>query len=224
LVLIAGIALNGSLAGYVLAVPVLAASALIILPPWSRWRGWIALLAALSVVGAVGAMATSAVTGKKLEHDAAGSVQSRTAILQTTEKAMSDYMPLGSGLGSFLRVYRLYESPDSVTSEYVIHAHNDYVELALELGVPGVILMLLFLAWWAGAVAAIWRRAEGSSFTRAATIATAAVLVHSLVDFPLRTAAISASFAMCLALMADRRLPPRQDAADLRPTRHLVFT
>lgn len=223
LLLIAGIALSGSLAGVVLAVPVIAASALILVPTSSRWRSWIAMLAVLSMLAGAGALATSELGSKKLGH-AVGSVQSRGVILKTTTRAISDFMPLGSGLGSFLRVYRLYESPESVTSEYVIHAHNDYAELTLELGIPGIILMALFLAWWAGAVGAVWRKAEGSAFTRAATIATAAVLVHSLVDFPLRTAAISAAFAMGLALMADRRLPPRQDAADLRPTRHLVFT
>ena len=48
------------------------------------------------------------------------------------------------------------------------------------------------------------------------------ILVHSLVDFPLRTAAISAAFAMCLALLIDRRPEQRQDPTDLRPARHLV--
>jgi O-antigen ligase len=132
-------------------------------------------------------------------------------------------MPLGSGLGSFLKVYRLYERPDAVTSEYVIHAHNDYAELTLELGVAGIILILLFLGWWGNRVWAVWKEGEGGPFARAASIASGAVLVHSLVDFPLRTAAISACFAMCLALLADRKTPARQEVADLRPTRHLVI-
>jgi O-antigen ligase len=224
LVLIAGIALTHSLAGCLLAVPVIAASALIVLPQGSRWRGGIGLLAAISVVAALGALATTTIGSNEIGQKAAGSVQSREAILQTTAGAISDNMPLGTGLGSFLRVYPLYESPAAVTNEYVIHAHNDYAELALELGVPGIILMLLFLGWWAKAVWAVWRKAEGSHFTRAASIATAAVLLHSLVDFPLRTAAINACFAMFLALLADRRIPPRQDPSDLRPARHLVFT
>jgi len=133
-------------------------------------------------------------------------------------------MPLGSGLGSFLNVYRLYESPDTVTNEYVIHAHNDYAELALELGLAGVVLMLMFLATWLVAAKAVWRRESWNPFAQAASIASAAVLIHSMVDFPLRTAAISASFAMCLALMAERRMPVRVDANDLRPARHLVIS
>jgi O-antigen ligase len=132
-------------------------------------------------------------------------------------------MPFGSGLGSFLRVYRTYESPDTVGNEYVVHAHNDYVELALELGVAGLILMILFLAWWLISALAIWRGGRGGAFARAATIASAAILVHSLVDFPLRTAAIAACFAMCLALMAEPRPPAASEAGDLRPTRHIVI-
>jgi O-antigen ligase len=121
-----------------------------------------------------------------------------------------------------VRVYRLYESPDQVSSEYVVHAHDDYVELALELGIPGVILILLFLAWWVAAVWAVWRKWQAGPFARAASIASAAVLVHSLVDFPLRTAAISACFAMCLALLMQQRPPQLQESDDLRPTRHVT--
>jgi hypothetical protein len=50
------------------------------------------------------------------------------------------------------------------------------------------------------------------------------MLVHSFVDFPLRTAAISAAFAMCLALLIDRRPAQRQDPTDLRAARHIVVS
>lgn len=223
LVLIVGIALNGSLAGYVLAVPVAAASAMIVLPRRSVLRRVAVAVAVLSVIAALGALATSGVGGAKIDRDASTSVQSREVILKTTAKAISDYMPYGSGLGSFLKVYRLYESPDSVTQEYVVHAHDDYVELALELGVPGIILMLLFLAWWIAAVISVWRKGAGGPFAQAASIASGAILIHSLVDFPLRTAAISACFAMCLAFLADRRQPAPIELKQLRPTRNLVI-
>jgi O-antigen ligase len=223
MILLVGIALNGSLAGYALAVPVLAVSALIVLPPGSRWRGWLAGFAALSVIASLAGLASSSIGSTKIGQDASGSVQSREQILATTSKSIADFMPLGSGLGSFVKVYRLYESADAVTNEYVIHAHNDYVELALELGVPGIILILLFLGWWASQCLAVWRKGEGVPWARAASIASGAVLVHSLVDFPLRTAAISACFTMCLALLADRRTPARREVSDLRPTRHVVI-
>ena len=223
LLIIVGIALNGSLAGYTLVVPVAAASALIVLRKGMPVRKLIAILGALSIVAAIGALASSSIGGTRIGQDANTSVQSREEILGTTSRAIADYMPFGSGLGSFLRVYRTYESPDAVSSEYVIHAHNDYAEIALELGVPGIILVLLFLAWWITAAVAVWRTGRGGAFARAASIASAAVLVHSLVDFPLRTSAISACFAMCLALMVEPRAPAQQAAGDLRPTRHVTI-
>ena len=223
-VLLVGIALNRSLAGYLLVVPVLAASSLIILPPASAGRKIATGLAGLSVIAAViGFAATGINSSGTIARKAGTSVQSRQVILEKSGQAIGDNMPLGSGLGSFARVYRLYQSPDEVTNEYVIHAHNDYVEMALELGVPGILLMIAFLAWWLTAAAAAWRTAGGGPFARAASIASAAILVHSIVDFPLRTAAISACFAMCAALLVERAQSVERRPADLRPARHLVF-
>jgi O-antigen ligase len=222
LVLVVGIVLNGSLAGYALAVPTIAASAMIVLRAGKRTRRALGLLAAISVLVSLAALGSSSIGATKIGQDATTSVQSRQEILQTTGKAIRDNMPWGTGLGSFVQVYRLYESPDRVTSEYVIHAHNDYAELALETGAVGVVLLLVFLVWWAVAAWQPWRGPEGSPYARAASIASAAILIHSLVDFPLRTAAISTCFAMCLGLLADRRQPEREDASELRPSRHIV--
>jgi O-antigen ligase len=221
MVVLVGLALNGSLAGYGLVLPVLTASALILLPAGSRLRLWTVVLAGILMIGAVTALETVPIGGSKFGQDANTSVQSRTEILATSSRALHDFMPFGSGLGSFRQVYHLYEAPDQVTTTYVIHAHNDYVELALETGLPGMIVMLLFLAWWAVAVWRVWRTAEAGPFARAAAIASGAILIHSVVDFPLRTAAISACFGMCLALLADRRAPAPSDPSDLRPTRHV---
>ena len=224
LLVVVGIVLNHSLAGYLLVLPVLAASALLLVPRDRRLRLWLTIFVALLAIAAVGALASSSIGGTRIGQDASVSVQSRTQILQTTGRAIADYMPFGSGLGSFVNIYRLYENPDAVTAEYVVHAHDDYAEIALELGIPGIILMLAFFAWWSRELWSVWRRSERGAFAKAASIASAAILIHSIVDFPLRTAAISACFAMCLALLADRRTPPpRQEAQDLRPSRHLVI-
>ena len=221
-VVVVGISLNGSLAGYALAVPVIAASVLIVAPPSRRLRVAVAVVAGLALLTGIGALASTSIGSSRIGQEASGSVQSRQDILQTTGRAIAGTMPLGSGLGSFVKVYRLYESPDRVTPEYVIHAHNDYAELTLELGLAGVLLIIAFLAWWTVAARQAWRTGGGGPYARAASIASAVILVHSLVDFPLRTAAISASFAMCLALLIDRRPAQRQDPTDLRPARHLV--
>jgi O-antigen ligase len=223
LVIVVGIALNGSLAGYGLALPVIAASVIVILPPASRLRLWVVGAAALLFVAAVAALEITPIGSSRIGEHATTSVQSRAQIFSTTTRAAADFMPFGSGLGSFQAVYPLYERAEDVTTEYVVHAHNDYAEVALELGAGGVALVLLFLAWWAAAVWRAWRSAEAGPFARAGAIASAAMLVHSLVDFPLRTAAIAACFGACIALLADSRAAPPKEKAQLRRKRHVEF-
>lgn len=223
IVILVGIVLNRSLAGYLLFVPVFAASASIALPMRSRVRRWTIALAGLCVIGALGALEASSIRPNGFGQEAATSVNSREDILKTASAAARDFLPLGSGLGTFRAVYDLYENPQQVTTTYVIHAHNDYLEIALEMGIPGVVLLILFLLWWGWVAWAAWRSADRVPYIRAASIASAAILAHSVVDFPLRTAAISVAFAMCLAFLADRRAPPASSKSDLRPTRHVVL-
>ena len=217
---LAGIALNRSLAAYGLALPVLAASTLLLIPQRSKARPLVLIAAALLLAGAMFALGKSSVGSGS---EAATSVQTRQEMLRTTGKAIGDFMPWGSGLGSFRNVYHLYEDRAHVTNVYVIHAHNDYAELALETGFAGIILMIAFLGWWGRAVWIAWSYSEAGPYARAASIASAAILAHSIVDFPLRTAAIAAVFAMGLALLAERRVPVARASDDLWPTRHRVL-
>jgi O-antigen ligase len=224
LVIAVGIALNGSLAGYGLAVPVLLASAMIMLPRRSGALRWMPALSGILLIAAVGWLATTPLSSESaLRSNAQTSVQSREEILRTSAKAAADFMPLGSGIGSFQRVYALYEDHDRLDpTTYVNHAHNDYVELALETGLPGLVVLALFLAWWARTALQAWRPIHSDAYARAASVASMAILIHSLVDFPLRTAAVGACFAMCLALLVRRRQEAATDGSELRPTRHVV--
>ena len=225
LVIVVGIALNGSLAGYGLAVPVLLASAMIMLPPRSGALRWMAALSAILLIAAVGWLATTPLSSEAaFRVSAQTSVQSREQIARTSLKATADFMPFGSGVGSFQHVYALYEDHDRLDpTTYVNHAHNDYVELALETGLPGLIALSLFLIWWAARAWRAWRPVLPDPYIRAASVASAATLFHSLVDFPLRTAAIGACFAMCIALLIRPRSAVATDQSELRPTRHMVI-
>jgi O-antigen ligase len=220
-VLVIGVVLNGSLAGYALALPVLLASVLIVITSGSV-RRWIGGLVILLLIAAVGALWMRPI-GSNFSTQAATSVTSREQMFATTVAATKEFLPLGSGLGSFPRVYPLFENPDRIVPTIVNHAHNDYAELALETGIPGMALIVVFLIWWGIAVFRAWRSPDVGHYARAASIASAAILVHSIVDYPLRTAAIGTIFATCLALLVQRRTPGGAEKSDLRPTRHMVF-
>ena len=222
LVVIVGIALNGSLAGYALVVPVLLGSGLILIPASTTVRRVAGIGAGLLLIAALFALWTTPIGSRSLGEDASSSVQSRQEILQTSVGPLRDFMPFGSGLGTYRAVYQLYEDHVRIDPTFVRHAHNDYLELAVETGIPGLIVLIAFLAWWAAAAGTAWRSA-GAPLGRAAAIASAAILAHSLVDYPLRTAAIAATFAMCLGLLVERRVERDADKSDLWATRHIVL-
>lgn len=217
---ILGLILNQSLAGFALGIPVLAASTGLVLSP-RRQRRWL-FAPALLLLAAVGSIFLMPASAKLQSLGASKSVESRRAIAETSWMAAKDYMPLGSGLGSFENVYRLYENPGSVDATYVNHAHDDYLEIAIEAGVPGLVWIALFLAWWVATAGFRWREAVEDPFAKAGAIASAALLAHSLVDFPLRTSALAAVFAVSIGLMAHSLVRrPGKTESDIRPPRHL---
>lgn len=219
-VVLLGLILNKSLAGIGLGLPVLAASAVLLIRQ-DRQSKWLTVPALLMVLAIV-AIFTVPVSAGFQSLGAQTSVESRRAVTATSWQAALDFMPVGSGLGSFERVYRLYEDPRTVDRTFVNHAHNDYLEMAVEAGLPGVLWLLLFLAWWVGAARNRWADRLDEPFAKAGTIASAAILAHSLVDYPLRTTAMAGVFAMAIALMVQRfaRQPERTES-DIRPARHL---
>ena len=218
-----GVAINGSLAGLGLMLPVSAASAMLLM----RRRGiptWTIALVALLTLGSVAAVFSGRFENNLIAGDAQSSVVSRSTTFAVSLAAAKDHFPFGSGIGTFQPIYRLYEDPERVTTTYVNHVHSDWIEILLETGIFGLALLLAFLGWWILRAIAIWRASEPDHFARAATIASAAIIVHSLVDYPLRTVAIAAVFAACCALMAGRRIaPPRRKSwPSKRPARHLT--
>lgn len=200
LVILAGLAMNRSMAALALFVPVAIASAALLKGPANlvRYAFPVAALAALVAISLV----TSSPVGSELSDAETTSIASRTSIWAHTVRAISDSFPFGTGFGSFEPIFATYENPDLVDRIYINNAHNDYLQLVLEAGIFGIALIVAFLAWWTFQAVRIWRSSSFSPMSRAATIAAGAILFHSVVDYPLRTSAIGAIFALCLGMMA----------------------
>jgi O-antigen ligase len=200
LFILIGIILNRSLAAALIAVPVSLAS-IALLPLKLSWK-WYAVGFAMILAGGITfLLAGGALRSEVLGGDAV-SIQTRTAIWAQTLRIAADTFPFGTGLGSFREIYAFYEDPALVNHWYVNNAHSDYLELLLETGLPGLLLIIGFFGWWFVQARKVWRASQVNLIARAATIASAAVLAHSMVDYPLRTAAISSVFAFCLGVMA----------------------
>ncbi|MGZ8997239.1 MAG: O-antigen ligase family protein [Allosphingosinicella sp.] len=226
-VVLVGIVINSSLAGIGLMVPTVAASGLLLIRARKKkrmsplWGGIVALL----LVAGVGAIYLSPTSNNLTSSSARSDPASRYHSFRLSSEAARDYLPFGSGVGTFQEIYPTYEDPNRVTRFYMNHAHGDYIELALESGIPGMIVLTLFLLWWLRRTISIWSAEEPDYFALGATIASGVILAHSLVDYPLRTAAISALFAACCALMAEPRARVRQrireEEAPENKARHL---
>jgi O-antigen ligase len=189
--------LGRSLAGVGFLVLALIGSAHIL---WGRFASGRATLLYLAGVAAALLVAGGSLTaigtgtiGAKFEE----APTSRANLTPVTVAAAETMLPIGSGLGSFAQIYGMHQ-PDRYTSAtWVNHAHNDYAELYLELGLPGLLLVAAFLLWFARCGYRIWIRRHQTEMLipQAAWMASAFLLMHSLVDYPLRTAALAALFA-----------------------------
>lgn len=134
----------------------------------------------------------------------------RITFAHNTIQAAAAYMPFGSGLGTFVPVYQMFEKPsDAIARIYVNHAHDDVLELWLETGIFGMAIAVTFVTWFAINATKIWRHtATGTheidrSLAGAATIVITLLIAHSLLDYPLRTGAMMAIFAFACSLLVE---------------------
>jgi len=222
-VIVVGLAGATSIAGMGLALPVAGASALLVFSRKRRVPAWTAIVLALLLAGSVAAAFSAPFNNNLTGEQSKTAEDSRLHSFTTTARAAGEFLPFGSGIGTFQQIYRAHEDPARVGRYFMNHTHGDYLELALEMGVPGLLLVLAFVLWWMRRTFVLWSRDDADPFARAATIAIGAILAHSIVDYPLRTAAMSTVFAMCCGLIADPRAKVQARAAQdpKKAARHL---
>ncbi len=202
-----GAALTGSDAGLLLALGV-GGLCLLSLVAWPRARlAWLAL--ALAVVTFAAAAAVWHVRQEGAANAPEVVEQQRPFILGTTLRAAAEHFPAGSGGGTFPLIYPRYEDPGEASPQYVSHAHNDYAEVALEYGLAGILAMAAVIGWLGQVALGLRRNPPATGPALAGLLMLGTVLAHSLVDYPLRTAAIAmlAAFAARLLYCTDLGRP-----------------
>lgn len=200
--------MTDSRAGLVLYPVVVAACVLLLVRerlPRLPGRTVLAGLAGIVVIGGLaagGALAARPDLMDELAKDP------RTIGLPVITAEAVRHLPFGTGLGTFDDVYRSRERVEGLPNAYLNHAHNDLLEVWLETGMPGLVLIGLFLYWFARRSYDAWRTPgpEGS-LAAAGSIIVGTLLLHSLVDYPLRTAAMSALFGFACALLLPYPVP-----------------
>ncbi len=126
-----------------------------------------------------------------------GGALSRSVFAERALQAAFDHLPFGVGFGNFQLIYPSYETPAIIVDKYVNHAHNDYLELFLEGSVGAAILLIAYFALL------VRQCAKGGmiDMQKAAVVGIIVILVHSLVDYPLRTIALGMVFAILNAVV-----------------------
>lgn len=126
----------------------------------------------------------------------------RTQIWAVTTKVIAANFPLGAGIGAFAQAYTPFDSFNGLAR--VEQAHNDYLQVAADAGIIGVVLLGLFIFW----LVREGRRGINvkNTFRRGIAVGSLAgifaVMVHSLFDFVLHTTAVTLLFLLLLAMLA----------------------
>lgn len=124
------------------------------------------------------------------------------------------HLPWGSGIGSYSPIFLQALPQPLLMPKYMNMAHNDWVQAWLEAGVAGVLVAATCgVALVACALSALRMRAGDSRLIWSGLLGIFAILVHSIVDYPLRTPAmvsVTALLAAILVAQCSRQAGPRR--------------
>jgi O-antigen ligase len=126
--------------------------------------------------------------------------EQRLAVWSSTWAAARDFWLTGSGLGSFMDIFPLYAPPE-INSIYD-HAHNDYLELFLETGLVGTVLLAAFGAFLIYFVFKTPLTGRKGVLRAAALSSAFAMMVHSIFDFNLHILSNMLVFGAVLGIIA----------------------
>jgi O-antigen ligase len=138
-----------------------------------------------------------------ISEEYASADESRWSLWKDTARLIGGHPLLGSGLGTFPVAFTRVQS--TFLGQFVNHAHNDYLELASDLGIPAA---ALFFGSTGALLVRVARKAASPevSFERAMALgclgSIAAILLHSLTDFNLYIPANALVFSLILGLAA----------------------
>lgn len=157
--------------------------------PAARWlfAGVVTVLA----IGTYGAFAWM-----QQDADIAGS---RWQIAGATTRLAAASMPLGGGAGSFVRMFEQFTRGALMHQGYINAAHNDYLQWWYAGGVLAIAVMILAAGVLLTALLRILKLPPESGLRHtglAALLALLIPLLHSTVDYPLRTPALMSVFGL----------------------------
>ncbi len=216
-VMVLGLYLTGSRAGLALLPLVLMFQYLILQP--DRKVHWFRLGASAAATAMVAGLAFVLLRGNRMVELIAARFtlegEFRPELWRDSVYALGQTWPAGSGQGTFVSVMMAAERLEVVDQTQPNRAHNDYLELVIEAGLPGLLVLVIVAILIFRAL--VRARREPPAGSRAQVLfasgTLAVIALHSLVDYPMRSMALAAAAATAVGLL----LPPLSEhKAELR--------
>jgi len=140
--------------------------------------------------------------------DAVADMRSRG--MPTVLEMVRLYLPWGSGFGGFDPLFRIHEPFELLKFTYFNHAHNDFLEVVLDGGLPALFLLVAGLAWWLVASIKVWRSGSGfdNILPKVGSVMLLLILLASTVDYPARTPTIMAMMVISGLWLGETRPKP----------------
>lgn len=157
---------------------------------------WLAGIVGLALASVL-VVTLSDTAWRSLARFAAIEEDMRWDIWQVSWGLVKQYWLAGSGLGSFVPLYAAVEPLELLQPRFVNHAHNDYLEVVIEAGVLG--LIAIAGVWAVIAITGHMLLKGNNKFHHLLLLVPVLGLLHSMIDYPLRTPAISCIASLCLA-------------------------
>ncbi|WP_175452587.1 O-antigen ligase family protein [Thiohalomonas denitrificans] len=149
---------------------------------WLLFSALVAIALLLANIGFEPTSSTGARVATLAQPGEAGA--SRFLIWETSVEMLREHPLWGIGLGTFWMMYPAFRHPDDASGGFFVH--NDYLQIWLEAGLPGLLLILLIGWSLFRSVSAFRQRAGGNEVeVYGLTAGLAAVGVHSVFTFNL---------------------------------------
>ena len=204
-----GVVLTASRFGIAL-LPVALLAEAVLLAPLFRFNTAIApgrmlagglVLAVLLVSGGLALLQNSVLAGVLARFDFTGEL--RPELWRDSVYAIGQYFPFGSGMGNFVSSLVAAERLEVVRENMPNRAHNDFLELTVEGGVFGLLLLSAMIGVLIRATFGSLRGSaqEGRGLYIFALASLLLLALHSLVDYPFRSMSLASLAAACAGLI-----------------------
>ncbi len=171
-------------------------------------------LAVLASVAGIGLIALTIAMGRDRAWERLSETrvedELRWTIIPTVIDMIGKYFPVGTGSGSFERIFRADEPDVLLGPGYMQHAHNDWLDALLTGGViAAVFLGVAVVAWFLRFGQLIVRRPQNDGAGRLSILGLTLVGLmglSSFVDYPLRVPSLACLFVLAAVWAGGWRL------------------